>query len=136
MKFFLLLCSLVLFAPSAFAVTQSEDMSNVMPTSYLRELCTSKRDTNKYATCLYFIVAYNAGAGIERYNVYQKIGLKGTPSELDKKYASFCLPALVDIPQVAEVFVKFANGHPEKLHVPAIHMLAIALETYFPCKPK
>lgn len=136
MKILLLLCSLFLFAPSTLAVTQSEDMSNVMPTSYLRELCTAKRGSNAYTTCVYFMVAYHAGARIERYNIFLNLGLKGTNDELDKKYASFCLPASVDMPQVAEVFVKFANSHPEKLHVPAIHMLQIALETYFPCKKK
>ncbi len=45
----------------------------------------------------------------------------------------WCLPDGASSSQVAKVIVKYANDHPEELHLPAVLLVANALLKAFPC---
>lgn len=46
----------------------------------------------------------------------------------------YCLPENVSVEQPVEVYVKFADEHPELLHFPAALLLHDALAEGFPCR--
>jgi hypothetical protein len=62
---------------------------------------------------------------------------ENSDEELKRKHepwVRFCLPKEVTNGQIARVFVKFLEDHPEKLHFPANLLFIEALRTAFPCK--
>lgn len=52
----------------------------------------------------------------------------------DKEYLSYCLPKGATKGQLKDVFIKYANEHPEERHKPASMPILPAFETAFPCK--
>lgn len=46
----------------------------------------------------------------------------------------YCIPAPLDTYQIAKVYSKYLDDHPEKLHLSARSTLSEALIEYFPCK--
>jgi len=49
----------------------------------------------------------------------------------------FCMPKEgVQVEQLMRIFVKYAEAHPESLHVTARMVAMMALKESFPCKPK
>lgn len=47
--------------------------------------------------------------------------------------SSYCLPKESTLGQAVRVFVRYAEQHPEKTHVPADRLIRISLEEAFPC---
>ena len=77
------------------------------------------------------------------YTPHQTLALKRAEAintsikEIDfDKYSMICIPEDVRNSQHAEMFVKYMNDHPEKLHQDAFTLFPKMLLTYFPCKAK
>lgn len=86
----------------------------------------SQRDLDGHNT----VSAFMAGtcAGIMR-------GYLGSTYIYNRKYlaAPYCLPEQVSPPQLAKVFLKYVNSHPEKLHLSESTIIAASFSEAFPC---
>ena len=56
------------------------------------------------------------------------------PYELRRMYVNLCIPESVTNIQLARVFIKYINDHPEQLHAPAYTKLYISWLLAFPCE--
>jgi hypothetical protein len=105
----------------------------------VRDLCISKSEPAKIA-CGMYIIGFREG---HLTGMYSAAGIILGSAVIDRKrsmdedyqrFSYFCLPSAVTNGQVIEVFVKYVNEHPEKLHLSSSTQLTDALLQYFPCK--
>lgn len=105
----------------------------------LRDFCNSKEFSERLS-CGWYIDGFRGGHISGMYSAMSRI--LGS-AELDKKrsldegyqrFSLFCVPGAITNGQVLEVFLKYMNEHPEKLHLKASMQLTGALVQYFPCK--
>jgi hypothetical protein len=57
-----------------------------------------------------------------------------THEELSRAYGVVCVPPEASFLQLAQVFIKYINDHPEELHGNAYSQLWISLRKAFPCE--
>ncbi len=53
--------------------------------------------------------------------------------ESPKTAQFFCIPRTVTGAQLAKVFVKYSDNHPEQLHLPAAVIVVLSFKDAFPC---
>jgi len=64
--------------------------------------------------------------------IYYLAGVQDAWNNLDSK--KFCMPDGVKLAELKEVFIKYANENPEKLHLAASSVVMNAFNKAFPCK--
>lgn len=125
----------VLCCAMLFCGTASADFT----AGELRDFCTTG-DARDLLVCLAYINGYRAGHLTGVYGAKVKLSgpsLKYKKLDFDEdlqRYSAFCDHYSVTHKQVYELFVKYMNDHPEKLHEEAGNQLMHALIHYFPCK--
>ena len=106
----------------------------------LLEICTAdQNDGTKRLRCVAYI--QGAWSGLEVGFSVAEMAHEDVPHSHNTRYEhltaddqSLCAPFGVTVGQVAKVFVKYANDHPEDLHNPAAVMMMGAFVTGF-CPP-
>jgi len=64
--------------------------------------------------------------------IYYLAGVQDAWNNLDAK--KYCMPDGVKLAELKEVFIKYARGNPEKLHLAASSVVTSAFNKAFPCK--
>lgn len=131
----LLACLTVLLISSPIPVFAEYD---VYTAGWLRDQCAEKELTQHRLYCAIYIRGVSEGNYAGRVDALGRMGkLKNVPTFdalQSSKYSAYCVPSGVNMYQLGEMFVKYMNEQPEKLHEPAYIQFGLMLEKHFPCK--
>lgn len=61
--------------------------------------------------------------------------IEGIEKETPGMKSVYCAPAEVSIAEGARLYVRYVNANPATLHMPAEHILILALKAAYPCQP-
>lgn len=128
-KFITLLIVLLLSSP---VIARAE--YTVYAAGWLRELCSTKHSS--FLSCLIFLRGVREGMDIGRIDALTLKGVEVKKIVSLNKYSSTCVPKEVNLNQLGEMFVKYMNERPEKLHESAAEHVFYMLIEHFPCKGK
>lgn len=121
---------------STAAVAQNFDTPEGKTTQYLRDAC---RDAvNGLDADDSPLTPYCYGYFVGFADLYRADQLAGGKSEggIKRVVEVICIPSAVKVQQLIEVFVSWANKHPEQLHNPRIGGLVVAFAEAFPCEKR
>jgi len=104
---------------------------------WLRDFCAAKPDSNSGVYCVLFIGGLLDGDFIGRTDALAHTGVLQRMGKAEdvhqRKYSAWCIPKGVGLDQLGEMFVKYMNERPEKLHDRASFQFSWMLQKHFPC---
>lgn len=107
--------------------------------SVLRYMCSNKSESREKSYCMGYFTGFVQGNVVGRMEALAKIGIVEAGdlnSGLSAKYSLYCPRSSVSSEQLAEMFAKYMNDHPEGLDQPIEIEVTTMLIHYFPCMPE